>query len=744
MIDGVAFGKPFFKRSVTSRPAISIPPRKKRRTVLSGWDHEAGYGNEQSLLDEEGDGDWQPPNDGFGKELSIVPAEHDMSMGTVIRHPVNYSAEDDSDEDDSDYEADELESELQALKEDFEKPPSHLIDPLNQSQGLGASLRSNPAVKRPASALGPRRSSLAGASSLSSKRSRGEDSSPRASKAVRFNKGWQHPQPKSEPQAQNATAQSSTDQSSDSSSGSDSDSSSDSESDSSSNSDSGSSEDIEVAKKSAVDTSDSDSDSDSDSSSNSSSSDDSSESEDETAAPRQSIVSAPGKGSLRTKKSNNRVKLRRRLLKLKELGLVHKDADFAALREWEEQNGGWNLPDEASFVSAVSKADKQEQEKQEFEAKRQELLRNLAAGGVDVEETSEKENMPPKQTTTANDAIENPSVSEEHSAETAESEKAARRQLDISSSRRLLFGSLGMRTPKTKEEEEAARRKLAAQASAVHSKKRKQPEPEPVVNQSDPSADDIDWESKLDIRAVECAFDDIELSAPPFPFQQRWDKEANALIRERKGWGKKRKRKQRIQVYDGDGEYDYYEDGNQYYDDDQYYGEASQLNYDEEPQGDGVEFEDVVEDEGQEVVNANNEDQPHDYSSLPGLLECESRAGAVIAFKQLDLSKETNWQPRMSEYKVAEVLGFNDGHLNVRLAIRDRRPKPDEDAEDDEPRQYSGFEMPGFDDEEDDGYRELAFTELTEPKLLRTAPVVIDSDGEAKEKGDAQGSKSVN
>lgn len=188
------FGSPFLKRATSSRPAITIPPRKKRRTAFSGWHHDlaADYKAPSADADEEGDGEWLPPGDsGFGKELSILPPEHELSdVGTVIRHPIDHSGESDSEADASDFEEDELESELKALKEDFEEPPSQFIDIRNQGQTHGdPSLRSSSVAKRPSSSDTQRRGSLVGASSLSSKRSRGDDLSPRASKAVRFNKG---------------------------------------------------------------------------------------------------------------------------------------------------------------------------------------------------------------------------------------------------------------------------------------------------------------------------------------------------------------------------------------------------------------------------------------------------------------------------------------------------------------------------------------------------------------------------
>lgn len=770
LIDGVPFGSPFLKRTTSTRPAITIPPRKKRRTVFSGWEHAPGFVADEVHDDEEGDGEWlPPPNTGFGKELSIVPPEHEESMATVIRHPVDHTAESDSEADMSEMpeiEEDELESELQALKEDFEEP-SQFVDIRNQTRNAsGHPLRATSIVKRPTS-----KGSLAAASSLSSKRSRAEDSSPRTSKAVRFNKGAEHededmpdlpqvPQVPQAPQVEESAAETSDSDSSDSSASS-------SDSDSDDDSDNDSSSEVEPAAEAP--------DSDSDSSSSSEDSDSSdSDSEEEAAAPVKKVqpvsVGAPGEGSIRTKKSNNRIKLRRRLSKLKELGALPEKAGFDALREWENSHGGWHTPEqyinpepfvkpqepvEPKQVSAESsskkqKREKKEQEQKEFEAKRQKLLRDLASGnGVDVSETSEKENVPPA----ASVVGEIPVSQEVPGKDQPEQEPSNRRTLDIASSRRMLFGSLGMRTPKTKEDEEETRRKLAAKASACgrRNKPSKQDTQEEADQmQEDEDASDIDWQNKLVIRAVECLYPQVDMTAPPYPFVQRWDQEANALIRELKGPNKKRKRKQRVQVYEEYEEQEEYdENGNYYGHDEQYQGGDEQANheghyegeadphyeghwegeaapyyeghYAGEAEGDQMNYDDAPEPE-----KATFDDLPAipaDISSVPDLAESEAKVGAIIAFRQLDMSKATNWQPQMSEYRVAEVRSVKDhGVINVLLAKRDRRPRS-ASREYDEPRPFSKFEVPDLANEEgeDDGYRELAFAELSNPKLLQPA-----------------------
>ncbi|KAJ6084517.1 hypothetical protein N7486_011317 [Penicillium sp. IBT 16267x] len=761
LIDGVPFGAPFIKRSTTSRPAITIPPRKKRRTVFSsGWDQDAGYACEGSNTDEEGDGEWLPPTDaGFGKELSILPVEHDMSMGTVIRHPLDHSADDDSDDvDEYEPEEDELESELKALKEDFEEPASQFIDIRNQSQQAGdlSMGRPNSAGNRPGSANTLPGGSLVGASSLSSKRSRREYSSPRASKAVRFNRGENVPQSAQQVKPEiKASLPEPSDSDSDSDSGSDSGSDSDSDTDSDSDSGSDSSDDASTGSK-AASSSEEDSDDEQSNASSSSSSDSSSDdssSEEEQPAPkkaRRSLMAPPGHGTIRTKKSNTRYKLRRRLSKLKEIGVLPDDADFAALRTWEEENGGWHCPEESSIISAPSsKEEKKKQHQMEFEAKRQQLLRDLAACGIDVEGTSEKENVPPRTSTVSASAIPETAMPTETKTVTPETERSNRRTLDIASSRRLLFGSLGVRTPKTKEDEEATIQKLAAQASKVSKKPAKKAPVEKELPVEEDSDVVPDWQDKLIIKATECFVDGITLTAPPFPFKNRWDAEAGAVIRERLGWNKKRKRRQRIQVYDGAEEgYEegQYGDGLGYQGYENYeYGVA--LDYDEN--GDVLHYDEEENEPGTDHAEQTQiavvDDLPvfpSDPSSVADLLESEAKPGAIVAFRQLDMSKETNWQPRMSEYRVAQVQKVDKGIIHVRLAVRDWKPKQDAvDPEDDGPRQYSGFEMPGFDDEEgeDDGLRELAYAELSDPKLLQPAPCTVDDDSDKeKDKGVVQ------
>ncbi|KMU79142.1 hypothetical protein CISG_07506 [Coccidioides immitis RMSCC 3703] len=226
-----------------------------------------------------------------------------------------------------------------------------------------------------------------------------------------------------------------------------------------------------------------------------------------------------------------------------------------------------------------------------------------------------------------------------------------------------------------------------------------------------------------------------ELPPPPFPFVQRWDAESQKQIRERRNRGN---------VYE--------EEGNQYDGPESYLNTEITLNYSEkEDNVQGVspavvettEKYNVQERSGlveEDLVEASpteaEEDLPlfGNVSSLPNATETDFKPGAIIAFKQLEVSKATNWQPVVSDYRTAVVEGIlDDACVQLRLAKRDREERPQN--QDTGPREYSGFEMPGYDEDqgEDDGLRDMEVCQLMEAKLLQHAPA---EDGEAENLGE--------
>lgn len=323
-----------------------------------------------------------------------------------------------------------------------------------------------------------------------------------------------------------------------------------------------------------------------------------------------------------------------------------------------------------------------------------------------------------------------------------------RSKLDIASSRRLLFGSLGLRTPKTKEEEWNVRVKLMKDIK-------------PLVESNSPKNDDTgesysnaehvedeSWKNQIVLKAVECCHDGVELSTPPFPFVQRWDPQQHRGYKGDNGWknqrSKKRKRKaecftQKISRYKS-------EDGSPIIYTLAPFGaeeilEESHVNPSDNslPQIDSRresdEYESAINSQiMRETASISApatisiaEDLPilsEDVSTYTVLTKEASLPGAIMAFKQLDMSQETNWQPRVSEYRTALVERLMDnGVLRMKLAQRDQPQIQKTYDQETGERIYFKFEMPGFNDEEtlEQGVIELSFAELIEPKLIEPA-----------------------
>jgi hypothetical protein len=666
--------------------------------------------------------------------MSVQPSE----QGTVIRHPPNLFEDVDDSASEMDYSEDaeeELAEELEQLRDEAEDAIS-----IGNVTTRGSGRKSRMGHRDPLPASSPARPSIVSTPRTVIGRGTEIEATPKSSKSVRFEADESI---FSSQLSERADAVESDDESM-----------SESESAVSSSDDDSSEASSDDDFVSLEAESESESESDIESSDDSSmSEEEESESEPEVQKIEKTIdvFTPPGHGSTKTRNSNRRKKLRLRLQKLKSLGALSPEANFDDLKAWEAKNGKRILTEVTDFEDL---RDSRAKEQSEIEIKRQHLLQALASGGgLDVDGCSEKENIPPRYTNGKQTEAEvsksveveaeaDPVVSkvsaEEMPAETKgadEDEKASpsgikRRKLDLSSTKRLLFGSLGVRTPKSKKDEEALRIKLDGSRNKylTQTAETAAATAESVVEDEN---EDENWEKKIILSATECVYDDIELAIPPFPFYQRWDHDASYEIRQRRNNGKKnRKRKQR----------DWQDDaGTSWYD-----GVAEEpdegnvtLNYDDAPS--------TVQ---KEVQESNfNEDRaedlptiPSDPTTLPSLTKGNTTADAIIAFKQLNMSKATNWQPQVSEYKVAKVNEVLDnGSFNLTLAKRDREIQQAAAVDENGIRTYSGFEMPEHDDDEnnegveDDGFRNLSFEDLLEPKLLRSAsPSPQEKQGEGE------------
>ena len=328
-----------------------------------------------------------------------------------------------------------------------------------------------------------------------------------------------------------------------------------------------------------------------------------------------------------------------------------------------------------------------------------------------------------------------------------------RSKLDMSGAKRMVFGSLGLRTPKTKEDEIKTREKLMKDVRPAPAKEPRLFENPEIIEDTAAVAEDESWKDKIDLRAVECCHEGIELSTPPFPFVQRWDPQQQRGYR--MGNAKKRKGKKRKR------------NNNDYYENDSYHENSKILRFCEDDAS-GQEADSKIltekanaEDNDQgEPHDERNEDSvranqqllhetegasadtlveleethdltndlptlPKDLSVIPSLTIDNTIKGNIVAFKQLEMSAETNWQPKISEYRSAivdEVL--DDGTLSMTLAKRDQPSKKIQYNEHTGERLYSKFEMPGYSDGNGDdrnGKLEISFDELISPVLIEAA-----------------------
>ena len=496
----------------------------------------------------------------------------------------------------------------------------------------------------------------------------------------------------------------------------------------------------------------------------------------------------PGEGAQRTKTRNQRRKESKRLAYLKRQGLLPFDAtkeDYLKIAQGNDRVG--NIDD---LITAKPSLNEDIGPGSEFEAKKQALLDSIISGGIDLTPAQDKAVIGTKLSPTdgqspgSDDAMETeapdfPSTHHdeamddapysagdvdgeqmqtqaatkspvtEHRTQTKESPSSIseprRSRLDLSSTKRMLFGSLGLRTPKTKEDEAKMREQLMKDAKPLRNP-RLEKEKEPVYDIEAASADDS-WKDKIDLRAVECCHEGIELSTPPFPFVQRWDPQQQGGY----SYGKTKKRKQKKRK----------RNDNSYYEESPYqssqsktacHGEfdtpthASVENdsikksnsresgglgqealHDESLQ-DSLRVSEQLRRETQERTLVEAEEAPDlpplpkDLSTCSVLTRETATAGTVIAFKQFEMSANTNWQPRISDYRTAIIKEMLDeGSLQIELAKRDQPGKDSQYDDETGERIYGKFEMPGYNEEDDNihnGKITIPFEELIDPIVV--------------------------
>jgi len=405
----------------------------------------------------------------------------------------------------------------------------------------------------------------------------------------------------------------------------------------------------------------------------------------------------PGHGSGRTKNNNLREKKKKLLKHLKQQGLLPADADFQALYAYQSAPGQevQEVPESERRHQAEDRA-----EKCDLLERREAVTdppHDAQAGNVATPECT------PRPESTASTGMETgPSVQ----ANLALSGQlpVKRPRLDLASSRRMLFGSLGLSTPKTPAAEQALREKLSTSFKPFR----------PAETRQDPTcqgsgAEDNSWEDKLIVAAVECEREGTSMDPPPFPFQQ--------------GWSKTGERGKRVA-----------KTTEQYVD-----GTVADMRASQRHVPDTAQDSNAVPLQGgngsgsvdesrtpAERVHAENIPVPADYTALPDLTEARVMEGAIVAYKELYMNEATHYQPEISSYRVARVKEVdNDGTIRLIVSQKDRIPeqsvKYDEKTGE---RVFGKFEIRlGDDDDEpsDDGMREMQFSNMIEAKLVQAS-----------------------
>ncbi|EEP77272.1 predicted protein [Uncinocarpus reesii 1704] len=373
-----------------------------------------------------------------------------------------------------------------------------------------------------------------------------------------------------------------------------------------------------------------------------------------------------GMGSRRTKHSNLRTKLRRRLAKMKESGVLPQNANFDDLRAW-DRNGMKALKTPMETVGI---------ELSELEKRRIQLLQDIERGGIDVTPVRH------------DDQASQGKPSTDTAADTIEEEVPQKRmKLDMASTRRLVLGSLGLRARNI--EKAKVEGKLKASEPEEHAK-----EPTESATKTQALMPVENWQDFINLKATECIYQDVTIPPPPFPFVQRWDAESQKQIREQRNLhnprGRKRKRKSRAYEDEEIEDHSRYNYSNvditlNYSDNDESSEkvispiEKVSAEYQDELQGNYVQSAQSQENIVKSTPAETEEDLPivEDVSSLPGATENDLKPGAIIVFKQLEVSKSTGWQPVVSCYRTAiieEVL--DNSTMQLRLAKRDRKERP--------------------------------------------------------------------
>ncbi|CAD0115194.1 unnamed protein product [Aureobasidium uvarum] len=433
----------------------------------------------------------------------------------------------------------------------------------------------------------------------------------------------------------------------------------------------------------------------------------------------------PSDGKQRTRARNRRRRDAKKLTWLKSKGLLPAGATRQDLKKWREENETSRVSasesdsdDESSSSDSRSSSDSDSDSESETEqTKREALLAALQSGGIDVNNDLSA----PSEDAVMSDA--GPSMMSATTTSTTPQPEARRARLDLASSNRLLFNSLGVRAPKNDADRQRLQAKLAAQTT-------RKPVTKPttaaasVEQQEEEGPADVDaWKSKISLSAVECApgSEEYYYSTPPFPFYQRWDPSQHTKKRKRGSQAFDSSKLQRTEEELDNSYSEYYNEG----------ADGDALNYGDDEDETAGAAQEADQEAATAQLLAESSDAadlpplPSDLSTLPLLTTETTLPGAIITFTQFEVSAATNWAPAMSPVRTASIQHISDDKsLGLQLAKRDI---PGRKYDNQGRRLFDKFEMITGDEEDDDaddGFLEVELGELIDPRLLQAAGAV--------------------
>jgi hypothetical protein len=477
--------------------------------------------------------------------------------------------------------------------------------------------------------------------------------------------------------------------------------------------------------------------------------------------------SPAGRGLSRTRHRNERRRIKHRLTQLKSAGILPPQATLNEYREWvakqedpdaefgkskkvarqavskekQRKHGGarnpFNLysgeaqtfPDTAQATAGEGSSTAGLAEDEEIRRRKLALLNVIQSGTIEIapgtEQIRPQKRKAEQPEVPATDGAQPPGASagtssthEAHATPPPATEPTPKRaRLDISVSRRLLLGSLGLRVPKTKEDADKLRAKLDAANKPKHT--RAQEEDSYLPELKDPDA----WKSRIRLSAFECWDEDVELTAPPFPFRKNWDQPSQEMEQPKTSNRKQKQREKQKKRRAGS------ENG------------TVQLNYDEVDEVTAADADQALQAQVREDADDSESGDdlpplPSDLSSLPKLSSNDVKVGNVIVFKVLECSAQTNWSPNLSGLKTAKIEELTEAStIKLRLAKRDQpRSKKRYDAKGN--RVYEKYDAIEVDEEEYEGPKDVLYEEyanLVDARLLQAAEQSPQADSRSSE-----------